>query len=129
MRMSKRRLPREIRPTIIPLAKHDPISDVKVKCPVCDELMLSFLVDSSCKGHEVMNFGCSFRMCPKCSAKLLFVRANYQGNHRLRDELVSILIFLRWMQDKGKEGKLQETYSFVLGSNHIILRNGGGWIY
>ena len=70
--MVKQKLPSEIKPSIIPLPTHDPLCDVKVKCPVCDELMLPFTVEPQDKEKPVRSTVCAFRMCPTCRSSFSF---------------------------------------------------------
>ena len=72
--MSEKKLPLEIKPTIIPLPRHDPLCDVKVKCPICDELMLPYTIEPEDKQKVVRNTTCSFRMCPNCRSHFCFSR-------------------------------------------------------
>jgi len=68
----KEKLPTEIRLHIIPLPTHDPMCDVKVKCPICDEEMLPFTVEPRDTEKPVMKTICSFRMCPRCGSHFSF---------------------------------------------------------
>lgn len=67
-----RKLQEEIRPTIIPLPTHDPLCDFKVKCPVCDELMLPYSIEPRNKEKPVLGAPCSFRTCPTCRSTFDF---------------------------------------------------------
>ena len=66
------KLPIEIRPTVIPLPVHNPLCEIKVKCPVCDELMLPYTVEPCDKLKPVMRAPCWFRMCPRCRSTFSF---------------------------------------------------------
>ena len=66
------KLPKEIRPYIIPLPSHDPVCDIKVKCPVCDEWMEPFTIDPRHKGKPVLRHPYHFRTCPTCNSSFSF---------------------------------------------------------
>lgn len=68
-RPRKVKLPSEIKPWMLSTSADAPICDVKVKCPVCNELMLPQTLHPT-KGP--MKTPCNFRTCLTCGSNFTF---------------------------------------------------------